>query len=560
MTMLDLSVKTKTLSLVALFATLIIALTINSAYSSKKVAQELNTLSTHSLELMKNLEKSRQLLLQQSVEFERGYFQVSIAKSLSGYGVEQITKSAEAFKGFTSELELSLVGVTNVLNVMPSNTELEELLVLFDHLKEDQAAFLESSSTTYEWWSKLKTMQANRSRKAAKASLEAINTDMEEIIAKIDAYVIKVNESQNQHLEQNLITSSIVALIAIIIGIAISLVMVGSISNSLKKSVNRAKDIAAGNLTHARTGNNNITKRDEIGQLETAMDTLVEQLSSILNDVSKSSHMLTEAAENLNEETQNSSKMVEDQQAETDLISQAINEIQSTAMHVSESTSDASTAAQDAAHAADEGHKIVVGTISSIENLATEIDGAAQTINKLEEDTKNITQILNVILGIAEQTNLLALNAAIEAARAGEQGRGFAVVADEVRTLAQNTQNATQQIEQMIAQLQSGTNQAVKAMQSSHAISTSVVEIVKEEEASLQSINGSVSKIRDMNDRISATAEEQANVTSEVNKNVSNIAEIAVKSTQSIHSINDDAAKVAQLAKQLCDKIEYFKM
>lgn len=558
--MLDLSVKTKTLSLVALFAILIIALTVNSAYSSKKVALELNTLSTNSLELVKNLEKSRQLLLKQSVEFERGYFQVSIAKSLSGYGVEQITKSAEAFKGFTSELEQSLVDVTNRLSIMPSNTELDELLVMIDTLKEDQVAFLEASNTTYSWWAKLKTLQANKSRKAAKASLEAVNADMEQIIAKIDAYVIKVNQEQNSHLEQNLITSSVVAFIAIGVGIIISLLMVGNISNALQQSVKRAKEIASGNLTHKSSSKRSTAKRDEIGQLETAMDTLVEQLSSILNDVSLSSHMLTEAADNLNEETKNSSKMVEEQQSETDLISQAINEIQSTAMHVSESTSDASAAAQDAALAADEGHKIVVGTISSIENLASEINTAAKTINKLEEDTNNITQILNVILGIAEQTNLLALNAAIEAARAGEQGRGFAVVADEVRTLAQNTQDATQQIEQMISKLQSGTNLAVKAMQSSHAISTDVVEIVKEEETSLQSINGSVSKIRDMNNRISATAEEQANVTSEVNTNVSNIAEIAIKSTQSIHTITDDAAKVAKLAKQLCDKIEYFKM
>ena len=123
--MLDLSVKTKTLSLVALFSILIVALTINSAYSSRKVAQELNTLSTHSLELMKNLEKSRQLLLKQSVEFERGYFQVSIAKSLSGYGVEQITKSADAFKEFTTELEQSLVDVTNTLNVMPKTVTMD---------------------------------------------------------------------------------------------------------------------------------------------------------------------------------------------------------------------------------------------------------------------------------------------------------------------------------------------------------------------------------------------------------------------------------------------------
>jgi methyl-accepting chemotaxis protein len=154
----------------------------------------------------------------------------------------------------------------------------------------------------------------------------------------------------------------------------------------------------------------------------------------------------------------------------------------------------------------------------------------------------------------------LALNAAIEAARAGEQGRGFAVVADEVRHLALNTQNATQQIEKMIALLNSGTASAVKAMTSSHKRSTEAVSQVKHEESSLENINLSVSKIRDMNDRISSTAEEQASVTSEVSRNVTNITEIASKTTDSIHAISESADQLANLASQLSAKISYFKV
>lgn len=560
--MIDLSVRFKILSLVVLFSVLVVALSTNSAYSSKRATEELKALSSQTLELMKHLEKSRQLLLQQSVEFERGYFQVSIAKSLSGYGKEQIVKSAEEFKKYTVELEASIAKVTELLNVMPKTEGLEELLAEIETLKTNQVHFLEASDATYGWWIKLKTLQANKTRKQAKKSLDAVGTDMENIIASIDAYVQNTNLAETERLNQNLVTSSIIAAIAIAFGIVFSLLIITNITRPLKSVVKRAEAIAMGNLTQSKhvASKKQYAKRDEILKLELTIDKLVLQLSNIINDVSLSSQQLTQAANDLSDETKSSSQMVDEQQRETAQISHSIEEIRSTAVHVSQSTADASTAAHEAEMATKQGHQIVRDTITSIENLADQIDSASQTIYTLETHTADISQILNVILGIAEQTNLLALNAAIEAARAGEQGRGFAVVADEVRTLAQNTQNATQQIEKMISNLQVGTSSAVKVMKSSHSISTDVVEAVKEEEDSLQHINASVAKIRDMNDRISATAEEQSAVTSEVNSNVINIAEIAKKSTHSIHAIDNNATLVANLANQLSNKIAYFKV
>jgi methyl-accepting chemotaxis protein len=555
--MLNLSVRTKILSLIALFSLVIIGISISSALTSKSVSSELQSLSSQSLQLVKNLEKSRQLLLQQSVEFERGYFQVSIAKSIGGYGTEQIAESAAKFKTYTGELVTSIENVKSILATMPVHDGLGDLLEQIKALEEQQAIFLEASTETYSWWVKLNTMKASKSRRAADESLITVNKQMEDIIASINEYSSAVADNQNHKLDQTIYTSGILAAVLIVIGIAISIIIVNGICRPLIKAVRRAEEIASGDLVQSKIAS---TRKDEIGMLETAMDKLVVQLSSILHDVAESSSMLTTAANDLNRITDESSEMVDRQQQETNFISQAIQEIQATAVHVSESTTDASQAAHEAEVAANEGTTIVTKTINSIQELASEIASSADTINELQTNTKEISNILNVILGIAEQTNLLALNAAIEAARAGEQGRGFAVVADEVRHLAQNTQNATQEIEKMIALLQSGTSSAVKAMTSSHQRSTDAVNQVKHEEDSLHHINQSVSKIRDMNDRISATAEEQASVTAEVSRNVENITEIASRTTKSIHSISNSAEQLASLATQLSAKISYFKV
>ncbi|MCV2402942.1 methyl-accepting chemotaxis protein [Marinomonas sp. C2222] len=553
----NLSVRIKILSLIALFSLAIVGVSVSSASSSKSTYSDLQSLFHKSLDLVHNLEKSRQLLLQQTVEFERGFFQVSIAKSLQGYGIEQVAESEEKFKGYTSELINSINNVKSTLASLPEHEGLDVLLTQINELEQQQEVFLKASLDTYSWWKKLKTLQANKARRLALATLDTISQQMEEITLAIDEYDLSVEKDQEDNLNRSIMTNYIAATILIVVGITLSLIIVNSICGPLAKAVLRAREIASGDLMQPLSDSQ---RKDEVGMLEVAMDKLVLQLRDILKDVTESSNSLTSSAVELNRITNESSQMVDSQQEETKLISEAVAEIQERADYVSNSTTDASKAAHDAEQASKLGTQAINNTIESIESLAGEISDSAEAMQELQNNTNDINSILGVILGIAEQTNLLALNAAIEAARAGEQGRGFAVVADEVRNLAQNTQEATQQIETMINSLQSGAANAVKAMNSSHERSMNTVTQVKEEAMSLQEISLSVSKITQMNDSVSATTTEQATFTANVTNNVSNIMEISTETTKSIHAISQATDQLTNLATQLSKKVRYFNV
>lgn len=348
-----------------------------------------------------------------------------------------------------------------------------------------------------------------------------------------------------------------IGLIALGVGMLIAVLLSRSIVNPISRAVDAMNEIAEGDgdLTKRLTE----TGKDEISQLSAAFNRFAEKVREMVVQVSASTTRLATAAEQMSSITNETTEGVQKQQSETELVATAMNEMTSTVQEVALNATEASAAAQNADNQALDGKAVVQQAVSTINSLASEIETATNVILSVQTDSQKIGSILDVIRGIAEQTNLLALNAAIEAARAGEQGRGFAVVADEVRTLASRTQESTQEIQSMIESLQTGSVNAVEAMQSSKDKSQQSVEQAINAQNALEAITDSVTTISEMNIQIASAAEEQSSVSDEINKNVINISQVVEQTAQGARQNLSASNELASLAYELQDLVSQFK-
>jgi methyl-accepting chemotaxis protein len=237
-----------------------------------------------------------------------------------------------------------------------------------------------------------------------------------------------------------------------------------------------------------------------------------------------------------------------------------MNEMSASSSDVAGNAQYASSAAQEAAVQASQGRQVVTGTIDAIGDIATDVDNAATVINGVAENSTGIGSVLDVIKSIAEQTNLLALNAAIEAARAGEQGRGFAVVADEVRALAKGTQDSAQEIQEMITGLQAGTEKAVQAMDTSRRKAREYAEQAVAAGDALAAITGAIGTISDMNTQIAAATEQQSAVSEEINRNVTNISSISAETADYTKQLVSSSEEMSAMAEQLRTLVARFRV
>ena len=284
------------------------------------------------------------------------------------------------------------------------------------------------------------------------------------------------------------------------------------------------------------------TKQDELGELASWFNRFLDKLQPIIADVKRSVQDARNTADQSALIASQTSDGMQQQYREVDQVATAFQEMSATAQDVAHNAAQAAEAARTADQASREGMSVISKTTSSIEQLASEMTVAMQEVEGLADSSEKIGSVLEVIRSIAEQTNLLALNAAIEAARAGEAGRGFAVVADEVRNLAKRTQDSVEEIRQVIEGLQSGTKEVVSTMHSSHRQAQGSVGQVEQAVATLQRISQAVSVITDMNLQIASAAEEQSSVAEEINRNVASIRDV----TESISSQADESAKISQ--------------
>lgn len=311
--------------------------------------------------------------------------------------------------------------------------------------------------------------------------------------------------------------------------------------------------IAAGDLTTS-------TQYQGTGSILASLHALTQHLTDITVSSKKAASALLDASKGLLQTAGSNEQLISQQRIATDQGAASITQMSATVNEVASHTSEAAQLAQQAINEFNAGKSEVAKTQSSINSLAGKVTEAGVVINNLSADSRQIGSVLEVIQGIAEQTNLLALNAAIEAARAGEQGRGFAVVADEVRNLAQRTQDSTRQIQAVIEKMQTSTTKAVEVMHEGQAQAEVSVEQAKAAGESLQAINHSVSKISDMNTQIATAAEQQAVVASEINQNFNQITQSATKAEQEAAKITAASNQLDTLARNLEKNVSQFKI
>ncbi|MBI6556420.1 methyl-accepting chemotaxis protein [Pseudomonas sp. LY-1] len=394
---------------------------------------------------------------------------------------------------------------------------------------------------------------ANANIVAARAEMTTQGADIVTISDKLyDIQLTRRDAESAQARSLQLIST----LLALLVGIVAALVITRQITRPIQETLAVVERIASGDLSH----NIQVTRRDELGVLQQGIQRMGTTLRELISGIRDGVTQIASAAEELSAVTEQTSAGVNSQKIETDQVATAMHEMTATVQEVARNAEQASQAAADADGQARAGDKVVAEAIAQIERLAAEVARSTDAMSHLQQESNKIGSVMDVIKAVAEQTNLLALNAAIEAARAGEAGRGFAVVADEVRGLAQRTQKSTEEIEGLVAGLQNGTQQVAAVMNNSRSLTDSSVELTRKAGVSLENITRTVSNIQSMNQQIAAAAEEQSAVAEEISRSIINVRDVSEQTATASDETAKSSVELARLGSQLQQMVSHFRV
>ncbi|AZF23315.1 Methyl-accepting chemotaxis sensor/transducer protein [Pseudomonas sp. R3-52-08] len=394
---------------------------------------------------------------------------------------------------------------------------------------------------------------ANTNIVTARAEMTTQGTDIVTISDKLYDIQLERRDAESAQARSLQLIST---LLALLVGIIAALVITRQITRPLQDTLAVVERIASGDLSH----NIQVTRRDELGVLQQGIQRMGTTLRELISGIRDGVTQIASAAEELSAVTEQTSAGVNSQKIETDQVATAMHEMTATVQEVARNAEQASLAAADADGQARAGDKVVAEAIAQIERLAAEVARSTDAMAHLQQESNKIGSVMDVIKAVAEQTNLLALNAAIEAARAGEAGRGFAVVADEVRGLAQRTQKSTEEIEGLVAGLQNGTQQVANVMNNSRSLTDSSVELTRKAGVSLENITRTVSNIQSMNQQIAAAAEEQSAVAEEISRSIVNVRDVSEQTATASDETAKSSVELARLGSQLQQMVSHFRV
>ncbi len=385
---------------------------------------------------------------------------------------------------------------------------------------------------------------------------EQLHQRAAQVVERVDQAYVAEDQSMQAELKKNSMLIIGSSALALLVGLIAAWVITRLIVAPLRSVIRVAQQIAAGDLSATVE----VTRRDEIGQLMQAMQQMGAGLSTIVSGLQAGIEQLASSAQSLSAVTEQTNLEVSSQKEETEQVATAMNQMTATVHDVARNAEEAAQAAQTADGKVESGQQVVRQSMARIEQLADSATSASSSIESLSAEIQNIGTVLSVIKSVAEQTNLLALNAAIEAARAGEQGRGFAVVADEVRALAKRTQQSTEEIERLVSALRSAAQSSVQQIQNSGELVKLAVSDALQTESALGSIAAAVSLIQQMNQQIAAAAEEQSSVAEEINRSVTSIRASADQSSLAMRGNAASSIELAQLGVELKGMVGHFRL
>ncbi len=547
---------------------LLALLTICSGYailSMSQIGEELEGIADLDIPLTAKISSVTEHQLEQAIHFERAVRYGEQAERQHSGAAAKFASEAAAFdklvervsREFTEAEELAAHAVASAHN----EVELKEFTKIAGVLRSMKGAYESVVSHSEEVFAHLREHRLSDAELMAEKvehEEDLFIRSLEELLQEISVFTARSADAAREHEEDALNTLGMLLAVSFLVGVLVSVYTIRCVWRQIghePRILNAiSQQIAAGDLSVELSGTGNA-----VGVYASIIE-MLNSLKSLIDGIQRGAQQVSSSSQELANVTERTHLNLSSQHQSTEQVATAITEMTAAVEEVAKNTTAAADAARDARLQVSRGGELVTQTVQGVQNLSQQLDETTSVIGQLEQGATEISSILDVIKGIADQTNLLALNAAIEAARAGEQGRGFAVVADEVRALAKNTQESASEIESMISGLQASANSSVKAMKLGSEQAMEVMDQSGQVTEALDQIQQVVGSISDMNAQIAAAAEEQKAVAEDISQNISGISNMSQQTGESAQLLTETSDELARLSVDLQDNVRRFHL